>query len=207
MSVARRSAFSSRRPVPHGRARSSDMLFARRIACRTARPLLRCYCSSAKSNDIVLAVMNVGKQHAPLDDPMMAEFSAATPAVNALARATPGFVWSYDEPHDGSMRLTVPELVADDLLMPQLLFGRTLTRCDILHSRAATQCTISGGRSGSRTFHRRIPSCGGGALPICRQWRRPLSGCAGCEITGRVSTRSPSRAQSNTRGRLYYLRL
>ena len=120
LSVAPRSAFSSRRPVPHGRARSSDMLFARRIACRTARPLLRCYCSSAKSNDIVLAVMNVGKQHAPLDDPMMAEFSAATPAVNALARATPGFVWSYDEPHDGSMRLTVPELVADDLLMPQL---------------------------------------------------------------------------------------
>ena len=64
--------------------------------------------------------MNVGKQLAPLDHPQMAEFAKATPAVNEMARATPGFVWSYDEPHDAPMRLTVPELLADDLLMPQL---------------------------------------------------------------------------------------
>ena len=63
--------------------------------------------------------MNVGKQRAHLDDPVMAEFNAATPAINALARATPGFIWSFDN-DDPSVRLTVPELVADELLMPQL---------------------------------------------------------------------------------------
>ena len=66
-----------------------------------------------------LAVMNVGKQRAPLADPMMAEFVAATPAVNALAKSTPGFVWSFDN-DDIAVRQSVPELVADELLMPQL---------------------------------------------------------------------------------------
>ena len=38
-----------------------------------------------------LGVMNVGLQRAPLDHPIMAEFVEATPAVNALARSSPGF--------------------------------------------------------------------------------------------------------------------
>ena len=66
-----------------------------------------------------LGVMNVGLQRAPLDHPIMAEFVVATPAVNALARSSPGFVWSFDN-DDFSARADVPELVADPLLMPQL---------------------------------------------------------------------------------------
>ena len=66
-----------------------------------------------------LGVMNVGLQRAPLDHPIMAEFVEATPAVNALARSSPGFVWSFDN-DDFSARGDVPELVADPLLMPQL---------------------------------------------------------------------------------------
>ena len=66
-----------------------------------------------------LAVMNVGRQRAPLDDPVMAEFAAVTAPVNAIARATPGFVWSFDN-DDPAARLTVPELVQDPLMMPQL---------------------------------------------------------------------------------------
>jgi len=75
--------------------------------------------SSRRSLFSTLAVMNVGKQVAPLDDPIMAEFAAATPHVNALARSTPGFVWSYDN-DDPNKRLGVPELRQDPLLMPQL---------------------------------------------------------------------------------------
>jgi hypothetical protein len=66
-----------------------------------------------------LGVMNVGLQRAPLDHPIMAEFVEATPQVNALARSSPGFVWSFDN-DDFSARADVPELVADPLLMPQL---------------------------------------------------------------------------------------
>ena len=71
----------------------------------------------------VLAVMNVGRQRAALDDPIMSEFAKATEPVNALARATPGFVWSYDN-DDPAVRATVNELVGDPLLQPQLSVWR-----------------------------------------------------------------------------------
>jgi hypothetical protein len=46
-----------------------------------------------------LAQINIARMLAPLDDPIMAEFVARLPEINALAEAAPGFVW----------RLTTPE--------------------------------------------------------------------------------------------------
>jgi len=40
-----------------------------------------------------LAQINIGRVLAPVDDPIMAEFMAQLDEVNALAEATPGFVW------------------------------------------------------------------------------------------------------------------
>jgi hypothetical protein len=40
-----------------------------------------------------LAQLNVGRLRAPLDDPSIADFVAALDRVNALAEASPGFVW------------------------------------------------------------------------------------------------------------------
>ena len=40
-----------------------------------------------------LANVNVAKLRAPLDDPLLADFVAGLPVVNALADAAPGFVW------------------------------------------------------------------------------------------------------------------
>ena len=40
-----------------------------------------------------LAQINIGRMLAPIDDPIMAEFVAQLPAINALADSTPGFVW------------------------------------------------------------------------------------------------------------------
>lgn len=40
-----------------------------------------------------LAQVNIGRTKAPMDDPVMAEFKAALVEINALAEATPGFVW------------------------------------------------------------------------------------------------------------------
>jgi Domain of unknown function (DUF3291) len=80
-----------------------------------------------------LAILNVAQQRADLSDPIMAEFVAATPHINALAKASPGFVWSYDNNNDnddgddpsvGSLLLfrrdDIAELRDDPFLMPQL---------------------------------------------------------------------------------------
>ncbi len=40
-----------------------------------------------------LAQLNIGKMIAPLDDPRMASFVARLEPINALADASPGFVW------------------------------------------------------------------------------------------------------------------
>jgi hypothetical protein len=40
-----------------------------------------------------LAQVNVGRARGEMTDPVMAEFAAALPAINALAEETPGFVW------------------------------------------------------------------------------------------------------------------
>lgn len=40
-----------------------------------------------------LAQVNVGRLLAPIDDPLIADFVAQLDAVNALADASPGFVW------------------------------------------------------------------------------------------------------------------
>ena len=42
-----------------------------------------------------LAQVNIGRMLAPIDDPVMAEFVAALDRINALADATPGFVWRF----------------------------------------------------------------------------------------------------------------
>jgi len=43
--------------------------------------------------DYVLAQVNVGRLVAPLDSPLIADFVAALDPVNAMADASPGFVW------------------------------------------------------------------------------------------------------------------
>jgi hypothetical protein len=40
-----------------------------------------------------LAEINIGRLRAPVDDPMIAEFVANLDRINALADASPGFVW------------------------------------------------------------------------------------------------------------------
>ena len=63
--------------------------------------------------------MNYARLKAPMDDPSMTEFRLALEPINALAKATPGFVWSFDN-DDPSLRNAVPLLRDDPLLMPQL---------------------------------------------------------------------------------------
>jgi hypothetical protein len=61
-----------------------------------------------------LAQINIGRILAPIDDPIMAEFVAQLPAINALADSTPGFVWRLQtESGDAtSIRIYEDDMVA-----------------------------------------------------------------------------------------------
>jgi Domain of unknown function (DUF3291) len=48
---------------------------------------------SSISGEYHLAQVNIARMRAPLDHPIMAEFGARLAEVNALADASPGFVW------------------------------------------------------------------------------------------------------------------
>ena len=54
-----------------------------------------------------LAQINIARAIAPLDDPRMAEFVARLDAVNALAEASPGFVWRLKDESGNATSLQV----------------------------------------------------------------------------------------------------
>jgi hypothetical protein len=61
-----------------------------------------------------LAQINVGRLRAPTDDPMIAEFMDALDEINALAEASPGFVWRF-QTEDGNATAVRP--FDDDLTL------------------------------------------------------------------------------------------
>ncbi len=61
-----------------------------------------------------LAQLNVAKMLAPLDHPRMREFVAALEPINAVADASPGFVWRLE---DESGNATSVRVFDDDMLL------------------------------------------------------------------------------------------
>jgi hypothetical protein len=54
-----------------------------------------------------LAQINIGRLRAPTDDPLVAEFMDALDEINALAEASPGFVWRF-QTEDGNATAVRP---------------------------------------------------------------------------------------------------
>ena len=50
-----------------------------------------------QNGDVHLAQLNVGRLRAPIDDPMIADFRSNLGPVNALAEASPGYVWRLQD--------------------------------------------------------------------------------------------------------------
>ena len=44
-----------------------------------------------------MATLNVGRLRAPIDDPMVDDFRSNLGPINALAEASPGFVWQLQD--------------------------------------------------------------------------------------------------------------
>lgn len=73
-----------------------------------------------------LAQLNLGLFRAPLDNTEMAEFRAALGPINALAEATPGFVWRLtDDTGGSSSTVDVPGL-DDPLWAPNMSVWESL---------------------------------------------------------------------------------
>lgn len=68
------------------------------------------------NSEFQLAHLNVAQLKAPTSDPLLADFVARIPGVNALGDSTPGFVWRL---HDGSDEAG-PDPFADPLLLINL---------------------------------------------------------------------------------------
>lgn len=56
-----------------------------------------------------LAQINIGRLVAPMDDPRVADFVAALDPVNALADASPGFVWRLQSASGNAMDIAYSE--------------------------------------------------------------------------------------------------
>jgi Domain of unknown function (DUF3291) len=77
------------------------------------------------SHHFLLAHMNYGRLRSPINDPSMSEFIMAIGPVNALAKSTPGFCWSFDNDVP-SERDHVDILKRDAQIMPQLSLWQDL---------------------------------------------------------------------------------
>jgi len=84
-------------------------------------------CLQQQQLSYLLAHMNYARLRAPLDHPSMTEFRLALDPINAIARSTPGFVWSLDDSCTAPERDAVPLLRHDALLMPQLSLWRDVS--------------------------------------------------------------------------------
>lgn len=62
-----------------------------------------------------LAQLNIARTRAPLDDPIMAEFVDALDRINALAEASPGFIWRLQSENGNATQMRAFE--DDDILI------------------------------------------------------------------------------------------
>src|SRR5512145_1642184 len=64
-----------------------------------------------------LAQINIARMLAPIDDPIMVDFVAQLPPINALAEASPGFVWRLQSESGDATSIKVYD---DDMIIINL---------------------------------------------------------------------------------------
>ena len=70
-----------------------------------------------------LAQINIARMLAPLDDPIMAEFVARLDTVNAIADASPGFIWRLQTPEGNATDVRAYE---DEMILVNMSVWATL---------------------------------------------------------------------------------
>ena len=93
-----------------------------------------------------LAQVNIGRARGEMTDPVMADFAAALPAINALAERTPGFVRRL-QTEDGDATAIRP--YEDNRILINLSVLTDLAALGATSFRATTRPTCGAGASGS----------------------------------------------------------
>lgn len=71
-----------------------------------------------------LAQVNIARMRAPIDDPIMADFVAQLESVNAMADASPGFVWRLAD--DSGVGATAIQAFEDPLILINMSVWETV---------------------------------------------------------------------------------
>ncbi len=84
-----------------------------------------------------LAQLNIGRLRAPVDDPATAEFMGNLDPINALAEATPGFVWRLQT--DEGNATAIKAFPGDDLMILNMSVWESIdTLADYVYRSAHT---------------------------------------------------------------------
>ncbi len=70
-----------------------------------------------------LAQINIARMLAPIDDPLMSDFVAQLPPINALAEESPGFIWRLQSEGGDATSIKVYE---DDMIIINLTVWESL---------------------------------------------------------------------------------
>ena len=93
-----------------------------------------------------LAQVNIGRARGEITDPVMAEFVARLPEINALAERSPGFVWRF-QTEDGDATAVRP--YEDARVLINLSVWNDLDACAPMSFGVLTRRSCAAGASGS----------------------------------------------------------
>jgi hypothetical protein len=116
-----------------------------------------------------LAQVNIGRLHAPVDHPMIKDFFDNLDPINALAEASPGFVWRLKGEGNNATDLQPFE---DPLMAINMSVWTDIPSLGALSIAAATSSSCAAAANGSSTW---ISTwcCGGSPPATARPSRRP----------------------------------
>ncbi len=143
-----------------------------------------------------LAQVNIGRIRAPLDSPVMADFVAQLDAINALAEASPGFVWRLQGEGNDATSLRPFD---DDFIIVNMSVWESLEDLRAYATKARTRLPCAAAASGSISSSVHLWRSGGLKPAIFRPLARPKSGCNSLRHTARPPTCSRSSSRLRRR--------
>lgn len=142
-----------------------------------------------------LAQINIARTLAPIGDPLMAEFVAQLPPINALADESPGFVWRLQSESGDATSIKVYD---DDFIIVNLTVWESVDalREYVYKVHIAESCAIAS--AGSRNLRVHTMRCGGSQLDILPVQKKARKGWIICENMEIWLTRSRLRMFSHS---------
>jgi Domain of unknown function (DUF3291) len=145
-----------------------------------------------------LAQANVATMRAALEDPIMEGFRSQLERINALADASPGFVWRLKTDAGNATDIRAYD---DERILFNMSVWESIEALHAYVYRSDHAGPLASADSGSYRRRGRRSCCGGSLLVICRRSRRRSSASRGCSRKDRAPKRSRSARRILLRAR------